>query len=44
MNYIAQNQIMVQRELIIVAFSPAGGDEKAKADFEALVEFHHARE
>ncbi|KAJ9102473.1 hypothetical protein QFC21_002873 [Naganishia friedmannii] len=42
--YIEQNQVMVHRELIIVAFSPAGDDEASKADFESLVDFHHARD
>ncbi|KAJ9121707.1 hypothetical protein QFC22_002327 [Naganishia vaughanmartiniae] len=39
-----ENQIMVHRELIIVAFSPACDDEESKADFESLVDFHHTRD
>ncbi|KAJ9107951.1 hypothetical protein QFC19_002694 [Naganishia cerealis] len=42
--YITQNLVMVHRELIMVAFSPAGDDEKSKADFESLVDFHHSRD
>lgn len=41
--YLEQNQLLPNRELIIVAFSAANDDVAGRAKFEAIFNFHRER-